>query len=124
GINQVGDIAKDGKVITLSDHIQQMKEKGLGSNKPAFSDMVDFVKTIADPNAKDQTKLSLAKYYFSPNNYNVLRQFEKEPDKNIDGIRGQYSVYHALTQPTISNAIWKLGDRETWSNYRGFVETS
>lgn len=123
GVNQVGDIRKTGKIVVATDHVKELREKGI-TDKPAYSELVSWINNIHDKKLNATTHERFADYFFRPENYDYLKEFEKEsldPANPSNRIKGQYSTFHALFAPEVRDAMFKLGEKDPkkWENFKG-----
>lgn len=92
-------------------------EKGI-----AVKTFADVYKVITDPKTSDKSKLNAATYLFDQSNQGFLQNITKEGiDAQGNPTKGQIDVFEQVTNPKLSDEMWKLaertGNKGIWNNY-------
>lgn len=116
------------EVVTAKQKIEEARGKNVAPGTNYYTNLVDVAKNIANPNAPDELKLNVARSFFHPSNVGMTDNFRMDY-VNAQGkqVPGKYSVMTRLSDPDITDSMWKLrgnatGGREVWDNYKSFHE--
>jgi hypothetical protein len=125
------DVRKDGTVASLYNDLETAKKaKATGTKAPdaVYDNLTDNVNLILKANETGKTDVAknVVDYTFDPTkNAKIMDFFGRDFTDNQGKFhKGKFAVYDTLTQPKITDAISRIGDRQSWTKYKDWQEMS
>lgn len=127
------NLAATGVPTTITDHMDLVKKKMTSAQKSVhYDNLISLVDDLRNPNAPDSDKANIARYFYSPEAQNLLRNFKMDytytdPTTGKDQVvPGKYAAWTRLTTPDITTQMSKMAksDPAAGQMYKNWVETT